>query len=53
MAISWKELKDFGWFWTSSVSTTPPEKVLVVSLYTGEILNFENADVKAYVRCVK
>ena len=53
LTTSWKELKDFGWFWTSSVSTTPPEKVLVVSLYTGEILNFENADVKAYVRCVK
>jgi len=50
---SWKELKDFGWFWTSSVSTNPPGKVMIVSLYTGEILNFENTDVKAYVRCVK
>jgi hypothetical protein len=49
----WKELKDFGWFWTSSVSTSPPGKVMIVSLYTGEVMNFENTDVKAYVRCVK
>ncbi len=53
LTTSWKELKDFGWFWTSSVSTDPPGKIMIVSLYTGEILNFENTDIKAYVRCVK
>lgn len=53
LTSQWKELKDFGWFWTSSVSTSPPNKVMIVSLYTGEILNFEDTDIKAYVRCVK